>query len=322
MISKEDYFKKIFHQSLSDISKDEIYQAFFSEIVPMLETQKSFRPLFGNLDGSISRGMSNNTSDVDMHIFGETDHIDIALELSYAEASLRNRKVTYDIALHAYNITLESLTDYNARNKKYPTVFYRTEKEKNAYSPQHIHWNIRYRPDGEIFELLQFLIADTIFIRKIQEEKIGLQKMYEKYRTIDILDLQFVRAFGNYNNLMKDDQKEVLVRKYLYTLYEIFFCNWILEKQTRPPLDFRELFRGQALEEDIIENIIQVFDFNQNAAEHKSKQKCPRQPLVNSYICEKLTTLQEKISGYDPKVTYSQIIANTEISRRQKIYYF
>lgn len=322
MLSQEEYYKKIFHQSLTDISKDEIYQAFFSEIVPMLEKEKSFKPLFGNLDGSISRGMSNDTSDVDMHIFGETDNLEITFELEYGEAFIKNRKVTYDIALHAYEVTLKALDDYNSRAKKYPTVFFRTEEEKNTYSFQKIHWNVRYRPDGEIFELLQFLIADSIFIRNKDEVKIGLNQMYEAYRTIDMLDLQFVRAYGNYNNLMKNDQEEILLRKYLYTLYEIFFCNWILEKQTRPPLDFRELLKEQKVDPAVFENILQVFELNHTATEHKSKQMCTKQPVINEYVFNELIVLEKKISEFDPKARYSQIIENTEKSRRQKIYYF
>lgn len=321
MISKEEYWNKIFFQTTLELNKEEIYSCFFSQIVPKLEKNK-FYPLFGNIDGSISRGMNNNTSDVDMHVFGETNNDEIIYELISEEGEIKEKNIVFDIAAHSANIAKQRLSEYNKKIKKYPTIFYRSEDEKEIYSMEKIHWNVRYRPDGEIFELLQFLIADSIFIRKKDEKLINMQELYYMYKTVDMMDLQFVRAYGNYNNLIKDNQDAVLVRKYLYTLYEIFFCKWILKYKSRPPLIFLELFKKQDLDKEQQDCILEVFNLNKNAGEHKTKNKCERKPVLNTYIKKSLEQLITEIARYNPEENYLEIINNTEEARKQQIFYF
>ncbi len=321
-MQKEEYNALVYNQDALGIDDKEIYSTFFKQIIPKIEENRGIKVLFGNQDGSRARGMSNQSSDIDMHFFGETENLEITYELMCEEGQIADRTIVYDLAPHCLKRTLENVTAYGDVIRKYPTVFYRTDEEKKKYSPENIHWNIRYREDGEIFEFIQFLIADTIFINRQEKEKVDMNYFYRLVKTVDMLDLQFVRAYGNYNNLMIG-KEEVLVRKYLYTLYEIFFCRWMIEYGTRPPMVLEELIRGgQELNKDVRQSVHRLMEVNRTSTGHKTKLKCCVDVVLNDYIGEMLEQLQDKIASYDREERYASIIERTEPERRQKIIFY
>lgn len=321
VLSKEEFFKKIYYQKTEGLCVEDIYKSFFEEIIHRLEKNRKYYAVIGNIDGSISRGINNNTSDVDMHLFGITEDEKIVYELFAEPATINGSEYIYDLSVHVFDATIKALETYNAIEKKYPTVFYRTEEEKQIYSSNNLHWNGRYRPDGEIYELSQLLLADTIFVNKRYMNLVDLKEFYTRFKTIDVMDLQFVRAYGNYNNLMKDGQEFVLVRKYLYTLYEIFCCNYIIERHGKPPQIFMELLNGQQISEAVREEVIDVYRLNYISKKHKTENKCKSIALLNNYIRDSLIDLKEKMAVYDKGESWYELVKE-EQSLKPIVFYY
>ncbi len=319
--SKESHYSNVYYQKADCFTTDKIYKIFFEEVVPALKKQEGLRVTFGNMDGSISRGLSNSSSDVDMHVFGETDDDTITYRLLVGEAQIDGQNISYDLAPHSQNVTFQSVKEYDSRKRRYPSNFYRTDEEREKYSPEKIHWNVRYRDDGEMFEYTQFLIANTCFISKNHQYANEIERFYKKIRTIDLMDLQYVRAYGNYQNVIMGKVK-VLVRKYLYTLYEIFICNWIMMYHSKPSMVFGELMDKQDLTDEEREAFNSLLKTNAEAKEHKTKLMCESNPVINRYICNKLDDLKVRFERYPVSERWDRIIADSTEAERQKIIYF
>lgn len=318
-MTREEYYNQIFNKTPAVCSNENLYRVFFEQAVLKLKDHKGLNVLFGNQDGSRSRGLSNRSSDIDMHVFGKTDNPKIAYELMWEEGEDGGQTIVYDIAPHCAEFTLQEVEAYGSVARRYPTVFYRTQEEENKYLPENIHWNIRYREDGEIFEFIQFLIADTIFLN--ESAQINMERFYQLVKTVDMLDLQYVRAYGNFQHYIKG-KEEVLVRKYLYTCYELFFCEWMIQKGTRPPMVFQELMEGVTLKNDVMQSIYRLLKQNEQNGGHKTKLTCAADKKLNQYLAQMLQQLRQKIADYDIQEKYFRVIQRTEPERRQKILWF
>ncbi len=319
--TKDEYWSLVYHQGKSAFQRDRIYDTFFREVVPALDQNKKLRVLFGNHDGSLSRGLSNKTSDIDMHIFCNTPDRDATYELLWAKAEIDGIPTAYDLAPHCWDVTREAIAAYDGVTRRYPSVFYRSREEQEKYSPENIHWNVRYRDDGEMFEFTQFLIADEVFICEREREQLTLPRLCRMVRTIDLMDLQYVRAYGNYHQLM-EGQEPVLVRKYLYTLYELFLCYWIVRYGTKPSTVFQNLLAGQELSDRVRESVDRVLELNAEGKEHKTRLKCEADATLNAYIRDSLAELKEKLASYPAQERFDALMERTEPKRRHRVIYF
>ena len=95
-------------------------------------------------------------------------------------------------------------------------------------------------------------------------------------------------AEGNYREYLKRDI--VRVKKYLYVLRPIFACQWILDKDTPPPMLFSELTAAEA-PPALAGELRRLLDIKVNASE---KEEMPRIEPLNRFIEETLLAVKIK----------------------------
>lgn len=98
-------------------------------------------------------------------------------------------------------------------------------------------------------------------------------------------------AERNYREYLKTDM--VRAKKYFYVLRPLLACKWILEKQTNPPMLFRELMESQ-LEESLKPTIERLLDLKMNAPEIKL---IPRVDEINGYLDENIESVKAQIAA-------------------------
>lgn len=255
----------------------------------LVQTVKENIPgaLFGAVGGSVSLGLNNRTSDTDYYIV--TDQIG-QNDVELMELRIEGK----DIDFMCVNIEtiINKINEYNDCQHFYPTYFYR---KKNMES-KILTVKDYNRPDFPREVIMRIFLADEI----LEFTEGSIQKYYEKIKDgllkIDIWDYHFTRAYGNYQNYIKD-KDEVLVRKYLYTIHQLFTCDWIINCKGKPPMDFHKLLFTQK-DSWIIEKAGELQRINQNATNQKEKQKIACDKDLNLYIQKQLEeTLNEmKIS--------------------------
>lgn len=211
------------------------------------EIQKKYKVtvLFGSIIGSRSMNLNNNTSDLDFYlIFENSRHNnnhnrnqkqkditinwlfppDIEIISKYIQYNRKDKlKTKIDFVCFEIYRVLDSVNDYISNNTKFPTYYY-----KKGIS----------NDDGQ-FLIYRILSSDYLWDRKYIKK--NYEKLKKTFVKINILDYYFTRARGNLDNYLQDER--VRVRKYLYTLHEIYCIKWILTYNSIPPLDFYELYK-------------------------------------------------------------------------------
>lgn len=99
-------------------------------------------------------------------------------------------------------------------------------------------------------------------------------------------------AEGNYRDYLKGDM--VRAKKYFYVLRPILACKWILNKQTRPPMLFRDLVDSE-LEDSLKPAVDRLLDLKMNAPEIKS---IPRVDEINHYLDESIEAVKAQIAAF------------------------
>ena len=102
------------------------------------------------------------------------------------------------------------------------------------------------------------------------------------------LDRYFSCKSGLYHylNMAKNNNREFLkedmvkLKKYFYVMRPILACRWILHRQTRPPMLFRELMDAE-LERSLKGEVERLLDLKMNAPEVKL---IPRVEKLNAWI--------------------------------------
>lgn len=98
-------------------------------------------------------------------------------------------------------------------------------------------------------------------------------------------------AEGNYREYLRGDT--VRAKKYFYVLRPLLACMWILDKQTRPPMLFRDLMESQ-LEEGLKPAVERLLDLKMNAPEIR---EIPRVEEINSYLDRNIGDVKARIAA-------------------------
>lgn len=96
-------------------------------------------------------------------------------------------------------------------------------------------------------------------------------------------------AKGNFREYLKGDQ--VRAKKYFYVLRPILACQWILQKQTPPPMLFSELMRSQ-LDPALKPVLDDLLDLKINSPEI---QLIPRNDVINEYLEKTIPQIESEI---------------------------
>lgn len=96
-------------------------------------------------------------------------------------------------------------------------------------------------------------------------------------------------AEGNYREFLRGDM--VRAKKYFYVLRPVLACQWILEKQTPPPMLFSELAAAQ-LADELRETVDYLLDLKMNSPEIRM---IPKIDLLNDYLAAQFEEIRARI---------------------------
>lgn len=209
---------------------------------------------------------------------------------------------------------LEEMLNKNAE-KTYPTNFYRTRDEERSYRADDHPFTVLSKDYGHLEDKLFYTLChdilrtDVIYINKMHPE-FNYTSLCRQVRTIDFLDTYYVRAFGNWKYNL-DGEKEVLCRKYLYTLDRTLAIWWIVKNQSKPPLYFPALCEGLPIDEEFNEHIKKCIESNAKATSGKATYTIPSDDWLNGRIKDLLDELCPHVHEYDKNETYDELMQNT-----------
>lgn len=262
----------------------QIIHNYLDKNIKELECEIHREVLFGALGGSYSVGLENLTSDIDFYLICSGEYDDKVLCLSKEfEYNGQERKIDFMC------VGIETAYKQNILYKKngnYPSCFYRNlHQDKIAQLPD------IQRPDFPKDVLFRTLMSDNIWKNSSVGYDLGAINRY--ICVMDVLDYNYIRAYGNYVNYI-ENKDVVMLRKYLYALHEIFTCLWVVRYAEKPPMDFINLLKGFC-DLKIKNKVKQMYNLNKNA--DKSKRHClvAADIEINQYIWEGLTIVKRRI---------------------------
>ncbi len=291
-------------------------------LIKEIEEECHVKALFGRIAGSKTQGLSSKASDNDFCFFCEKKE-GYANPLYYGQiyktADLLGEQVEFEIGYLLYDkVKNDVMERYNRNYINYPTNFYRSQKEKEEYSPSNLPKLMMHRKEYAFVMFQLLILGDTIWAASDMNE-FDFNELYKMEKTIDILDTYFVRAYGNFKFFMNNEDK-VLVRKYLYTFSQIFAMEWLLTRKTKPPVDFKTLENELLVDTEIRKILDEYFELNKNSFIYKSEYKEKANEFLNRYIANSLENLKQEIAKYSRTEVYEEIIKRTLPSKRPQIY--
>lgn len=143
-----------------------------------------------------------------------------------------------------------------------------------------------YRSNPTLFEWFSSPIVymETEFadqFRIIMTEYFSSQKSLYHYISM---------AEGNYREYLKGEM--VKAKKYFYVLRPVLACNWVLNRQTPPPMLFDELAAAE-LPTELRPDVDRLLDLKMNSPEVK---EIPKISAINEYLDQEIVTIKGKIN--------------------------
>ena len=136
-------------------------------------------------------------------------------------------------------------------------------------------------------------------------------------KTIYALDYYYTRAFGNFNNYIKENDY-VNLRRYLNCVWQILSIEWIRVKGYRPPNSLKKLMN--IIEEDKIRRmIINLYKTNCNSFIDKRKLYVIPDNIINEYIEKKLKDQRCFLNHYNKGERIASLISKTPEDAKQLI---
>lgn len=308
-------------KNYAEFYSKETYKAV-SALIHKAERERYFKALFGRIAGSKTQGIFSKGSDNDFLIFVKKTegNVEQEIEGKIVETTYINGAlVELDLAYIYWDIVLEKVLERKKMTfPGYPTNFYRTEEEKLEFLPQNLPIMRKRREYAFImFHLL--LMGDSLWMSDTYTEH-NYMDLWKLERTIDALDTFFVRAYGNYIHFMKD-QDQVPLRKYLYTLSQIWAIEWLLNNRTKPPMMFADLMAGMKIDGSLQRSINELIALNREETLHKTKAYTESRPELIKYIAAMLEQQKKQIALYPREETLADIILRTPLELRPKLYF-
>lgn len=100
-------------------------------------------------------------------------------------------------------------------------------------------------------------------------------------------------AKSNYREFLQGDV--VKAKKYFYVLRPILACRWILDKETPPPMRFKDLAAAE-LPVDLQSEVDRLLDIKMNTPEI---EMVPRVDAINKYLDTSIEDISSLIATLD-----------------------
>lgn len=300
----------------SDFSTSEIYNALEKD-VEQFEEETGAKALCGQIGGGRSMGLSNKASDNDFDIYyvGGRDipfKRKIVSSICGCDVEIEYNYCKMDELLNAANDQIART--YNG----YPTCFYRNEEDNEKYSPKNI--KLRWERDDYYFTKFHWIMmSDDVWVRKDWVSE--YYKLYQKEKKIDAVDYYYIRAYGNWNNYIKDHE-QINHRRYLNSIWQMMSCEWIVKYSSRPIVNFEKLVHIMAQEKELKEITLRYLDSYRIQNEDKSKVSCDTNRVIDLYIEKSLNKLKNKIETMDENKSIETLISSNTEELKRHIYLY
>lgn len=86
--------------------------------------------------------------------------------------------------------------------------------------------------------------------------------------------------------------KKAKLKTYMYAIRPMLCCEWIIQHLSQPPMHISDLLTELDVDKSFKDNVNELIDIKKG---HSEKYRLERSELLDSYIDNKLATLQEKI---------------------------
>lgn len=294
--------------NFSDFSIQEICN-FVGKYAYTFESEFNIKLITGQVSGGRRMGLSGVRSDNDFDLFFETNSLSQDEEPPRKIKRILNinqNEIEVEFNFVIFSTLLEAAKEkFNSDTKNYPTVFYRSDEEKALYDKN----TIKHRGERSeyLYTKFHYFIFNNHYI-VFNKEYINIISEMSKYeKLVDALDYYYVRAYGNYNNYLTQDEK-ILVRRYLNCIWQVMSCKWLLEKKSIPPLDFLELKKAIITDSTLDEQINLLFRVNKETDADKSEIFTKPNSVINAYIYNELLYQKKAIELTDTTILMSKVI--------------
>lgn len=86
--------------------------------------------------------------------------------------------------------------------------------------------------------------------------------------------------------------KKAKLKTYMYAIRPILCCKWIIQHLSQPPMHISDLLTELDVDKSFKDNVTELIDIKKR---HSEKYRLERSEFLDSYIDNKIATLQEKI---------------------------
>jgi len=311
----------VINKNYDNFYSKETYEVV-GNLIHQVEKKINAKAFFGRIAGSKTQGLSSKGSDNDFLFFCSKAEGNCDTEIQgqvFLNTNIANEIVEFEIGYIYWEDALERINQrFNFEFENYPTNFYRSKEEEEKYLPENMPKSMRFREEYPLLMFHLALLGDSLWASE-EYSDYDFKQLYSLEKTIDVLDTFYVRAYGNHVHFF-DNQQDILLRKYLNVLSQIWAIEWLLQKGTRPPMNFLDLMDGQVLKEEQKNEILKLVNTNKQTTLYKTKAYTPSVPWLNNYIKECLERQREEIQNYNRSETYLDVIERTPIQQRQKIF--
>jgi len=313
------------------MTPDKNYEKFYSRetyeavgrLIFEMEREFHFKALFGRIAGSKTQGISSKSSDNDFLMFVERTEGNVDKEIEgqvFKHTLLKGKPVEFELGYIYWDVALKKIEERkHTVFMGYPTNFYRSKEEEQSYLPENMPKLMRYREEYPFMMFHLLLMGDSAWIGAGFSER-QYQELYALEKTIDALDTFYVRAYGNYVHFM-GRRERVLLRKYLYTLSQVWAIQWLLDRGTKPPMMFAKLMDGMELEENLRRSVLELVELNREETLYKMKAYTSSRETVEAYIGALLEEQKGRIASYSKDETFAEVVRRTPAELRQKLYF-
>lgn len=244
------------------------------------------------IGGSVSLNLHSQVFDIDVYAIVDSvcQKMETAIDQIYMEGYKFDFMCVSFSALKAY------AKNYILNINEYPSCFHRNQEESEAISK---------RKDCERKDFPREMVERIFISDHIIEFAEGAKNdVYHNLRRLmplaAVWNDYFIRARGNYIEKIKGADA-VPLRKYLYTISEMFFC-WEIYHNQHVDMDFAALLDNKIFMEKKVNRIVQdLYHQNKSSTLDKTKEYVKNYEILDEWIekcLQELLILFEKDKEY------------------------
>lgn len=140
--------------------------------------------------------------------------------------------------------------------------------------------------------LYEWLASPIIYLENGDFAQKLRELIHQFYSSVSSVHHYLSMARGNYKAYLMN--QKVKIEKYFYVLRPIFACMWIDKYKTMPPMEFEELFKGQKLDKNVVNEVQKLIRRKRSGDELDLEQRIE---VINNFLNEKIKYFEDYAKG-------------------------